>query len=100
MNDCPRRYTQKKAAYRSASHIKNPRFGGVLLFQRVEDGGWVFFQRLKEYGGGYWLGRTYPDCFWLEFERPVSLSEGLTYLMTRTTVARQVIEFYDHLQLE
>ena len=22
---------------------------------------WVFFQRLKSYGGGYWLGRTYQD---------------------------------------
>jgi len=34
--------------------------------EHYKPGGWVFFQRLKEYGGGYWLGRTYEDCFWLE----------------------------------
>ncbi len=34
MNDCPRRYTQKKAAYRSVHlvYVKN-RFGGFLLLE-------------------------------------------------------------------
>lgn len=27
---------------------------------------YVSFQRAKECGGGYWLGRTYQDCFWFE----------------------------------
>ncbi|EOD1653335.1 TPA: hypothetical protein ACIUHO_004474, partial [Salmonella enterica subsp. enterica serovar Chester] len=31
MNDCPRRYTQKKAAYRSVSPLHKTRFGGFLL---------------------------------------------------------------------
>ncbi|WP_226563746.1 hypothetical protein, partial [Klebsiella quasipneumoniae] len=36
MNDCPRRYTQKKAAYRSVSPLyAKPRFGGVLLSESV-----------------------------------------------------------------
>ncbi len=34
MNDCPRRYTQKKAAYRSVSLVlRKNRFGGFLLLE-------------------------------------------------------------------
>ncbi|WP_234887425.1 hypothetical protein, partial [Salmonella enterica] len=33
MNDCPRRYIQKKAAYRSVSPLHKTRFGGFLLLQ-------------------------------------------------------------------
>ncbi|EAU1469161.1 hypothetical protein CRQ35_09860 [Salmonella enterica] len=33
MNDCPRHYTQKKAAYRSVSLLHKTRFGGFLLLQ-------------------------------------------------------------------
>ena len=29
--------------------------------QNFKPGQYVFFQRLKEYGGGYWLGRTHED---------------------------------------
>lgn len=43
-------------------------------------GGLVFFQRPKENGGGFWLGRTYDGVFWLEISSPVSLSQGLLYL--------------------
>jgi len=43
-------------------------------------GEWVFFQRPKENGGGFWLGRTYDGVFWLEISSPVSLSQGLLYL--------------------
>ncbi|WP_227525285.1 hypothetical protein, partial [Klebsiella quasipneumoniae] len=37
MNDCPRRYTQKKAAYRSASplYVKTPLRRGFLLSESV-----------------------------------------------------------------
>lgn len=34
-------------------------------------GGWVFFQRPKEVGGGFWLGRTYDFVFMIELPRPV-----------------------------
>lgn len=44
-------------------------------------GGWVFFRRPLETGGGYWLGRTYADYFWLEFEHPISLATGLEHLV-------------------
>lgn len=43
-------------------------------------GGWVFFQRPKEAGGGFWLGRTYDFVFMIELPRPVSLREGIIYL--------------------
>ena len=43
-------------------------------------GGLVFFQRPKENGGGFWLGRTYDVVFLLEIPAPVSLSQGLLYL--------------------
>jgi hypothetical protein len=43
-------------------------------------GGWVFFQRPKETGGGFWLGRTYDFVFMFELPCPVSLREGIIYL--------------------
>lgn len=46
------------------------------------EGGWVFFQRPKSCGGGFWFGRTYSDCFWLEFEQPTSLGIGIEYLLS------------------
>lgn len=52
-------------------------------------GGWVFFQRPKNCGGGYWLGRTYEDCFWLELEFPVSLNDGLVFLLEVTRVEQR-----------
>ncbi|WLS79723.1 hypothetical protein Q3V30_04230 [Erwinia pyri] len=47
---------------------------------RFVPGGWVFFQRPKENGGGYWLGRTFDGVFLFEFSKPVSLFQGLVYL--------------------
>lgn len=45
-----------------------------------DSGGWVFFQRPKEAGGGFWLGRTYDFVFMIELPCPVSLREGIIYL--------------------
>lgn len=63
------------------------------LLRHFVPGGWVFFQRPKEYGGGYWLGRTYNDCFWLELEFPVSLNEGLAFLVEINRVEQRSDEF-------
>lgn len=68
--------------------------------QHFSEGRWVFFQRSKESGGGYWLGRTFSDCFWLEFERPCSLHEGLVYLVSMNSVKARVGEFDDDFRLE
>lgn len=63
------------------------------------EGQWVFFQRSKESGGGYWLGRTYPFCFMLEFDRPTSLHEGLRYIMIADKVESQSHVFDDDFEL-
>jgi hypothetical protein len=39
-----------------------------------------------QYGGDYWFGRAYDDCFWLEFERPTSLGAGIDYIMAMRRV--------------
>lgn len=62
-------------------------------------GKWVFFQRLKEYGGGYWLGRVGENCFILEVERPVSLREGIDFLLRMNQVESDFLTFDDDFQL-
>lgn len=56
------------------------------VLEQYFPGCWVFFQRPKECGGGYWLGRVYDDVFIIEYERPVSLSQGLDFLMSMNRV--------------
>jgi len=64
-----------------------------------EEGGWVFFQRLKEYGGGYWLGRTYQNVFILELERPTSLYEGIHFYLASQSVEKHADKFDDNFTL-
>ena len=65
--------------------------GEALEYYRP--GGWVFFQRPKECGGGYWLGRTYDDVFMIEYERPVSLNDGMDFLASMKKVEAKSDEF-------
>lgn len=67
--------------------------------ESFQPGGWVFFQRPKECGGGYWFGKTYDDCFMLEFDRPVSLAEGIRYTLTADRVASTAHLFDDDFEL-
>jgi len=67
--------------------------------QAFVPGGWVFFQRRKEIGGGYWFGRTYVDCFMLEFERPTSLREGIEYLLAMDSIKGKLDVFDDDFKL-
>ncbi|WP_318389642.1 hypothetical protein [Enterobacter sp.] len=55
----------------------------------------VLFQRLKEYGGGYWLGRAYDDAFIFDIERPVSLAEGMEYILISDSVEATYMDFVD-----
>ena len=82
--------------------------GGDLNYQVVyrgeslesyTPGGWVFFQRSKESGGGYWLGKTYDYFFMLEIERPVSLSEGIQYVILSDRVSQTAHLFDDDFRL-
>lgn len=45
-------------------------------------GTYVFFQRQKEHGGGYWLGQVNNDCFVFTIDVPISLRIGMEYLMS------------------
>lgn len=73
-------------------------YRGEMLPYFVE-GGWVFFQRLKEYGGGYWLGRTYHDAFIFGLESPTSLSAGIDFIFLTIAAERNSAEFDDNFQL-
>lgn len=73
--------------------------GEVLEPRYFKPGGWVFFQRLKEYGGGYWFGRTWPDFFEFGIERPVSLREGIAYLLITARVESNFLDFDDDFTL-
>ncbi|CAI0723508.1 Uncharacterised protein [Serratia proteamaculans] len=63
------------------------------------DGGWVFFQRLKEYGGGYWLGRTYHNVFIIEYERPTSLFMGIQFIFESNSAEKNSHHFDDDFTL-
>lgn len=67
--------------------------------ERYVPGGWVMFQRPKECGGGYWLGRTYEDCFWFEFDRPASLGDAIEYVIGYEKVSKNYLDFDDDFQL-
>ncbi|EEC1074766.1 hypothetical protein AH545_004543 [Salmonella enterica subsp. enterica] len=58
-------------------------------------GQFVFFQREKEYGGGFWLGKTHDDGFEFVLEQPTSLSYGLAYLIRLSSVEARYMEFVD-----
>jgi len=63
--------------------------------EHFREGEWVFFQRPKECGGGYWFGRTYSFYFWLEFEQPTSLAQGIDYLLALESIRPQLEVFDD-----
>lgn len=57
--------------------------------QNFKPGGWVFFQRAKAHGGGYWLGRTYEGVFIIEYEKPISLYDGIGFIMLVTEMEKK-----------
>lgn len=63
------------------------------VLPRFVSGGWVFFQRLKEYGGGYWLGRTYEDAFIFGIEKPISLRDGINFLISQEAAEKRHMDF-------
>lgn len=64
---------------------------------RIDPGKYVFFQRLKEHGGGYWLGQAYDDWFGFVIERPVSIREGMELLQTIAGKKKEIMRFDDGL---
>ncbi|EQA8340111.1 lF-82 [Klebsiella oxytoca] len=53
----------------------------------IAPGRWVFIQRAKEVGGGYWLGRAWPDFFEFGLEQPTSLSIGMDFIISSEKIA-------------
>lgn len=65
--------------------------------RHIRPGTYVFFQRLKEHGGGYWLGQAYDGCFGFVIERPVSLRYGMQMLQTIAGQEKDIMKFDDSL---
>lgn len=63
------------------------------VLENYRPGGWVFFQRPKECGGGYWLGRTYDNVFIIEYERLTSLNGGMIFLLSLKEVESKSDDF-------
>lgn len=59
----------------------------------IPPGRLIFFQRPKEYGGGYWLGRAYDDALIFEILRPVSLSEGIDHIIHGKNSGKHVDDY-------
>lgn len=73
-------------------------YRGELLPHYVP-GGWVMFQRPKTCGGGYWLGKTYDGVFMFELDRPVSLGDGIEFIMLSSQVTENYMEFDEDFRL-
>jgi len=67
--------------------------------QNYVPGGWVLFQRMKEYGGGFWLGKTFDGLFALELDHPVSLHDGIVYIIRYPFAAKKTIDVDDDFKL-
>lgn len=63
----------------------------------IHPGSYVFFQRRKEHGGGYWLGQVYDDWFGFVIEEPVSLRYGMEMLQTIAGQQKEIERFDDSL---
>ncbi|WP_155522205.1 hypothetical protein [Salmonella enterica] len=89
MNDCPRHYTQKKAAYRSVSLLHKTRFGGVLLLQggRMNDCPRRYTQKKAAYRSVSSLHKTRFGGFLLI--RPV---KGIEVAEDASVTIRQLID--------
>lgn|GEM_PF-1901476 len=62
-------------------------------------GTWVFFQREKHYGGGFWLGQAFDDCYLFGLPWPVSLRQGMAYLSSLKPTVEPVIGSVDDFEL-
>lgn len=71
---------------------------GVIV-DYIVPGKWTFIQRRAEYGGGWWFGRAYDNCFYLELERPTSLADGIAYINAYDRV-NELTDFDEDFHLE
>lgn len=74
--------------------------GAEIQADRIQPSRWVFFQRAKEYGGGFWGGRTYHDYYEFGLPYPASLREGVAHMFLVMRVESGFNNFDDDFQLE
>ncbi|MBK0089442.1 hypothetical protein [Erwinia sp. S59] len=72
--------------------------GEMLTYYKP--GEWVFFQRAKENGGGYWLGKTFDFVFMLEMPHPVSIAQGLKFMSEQEVSATVKPDSADDFRLQ
>ncbi|HCL6058030.1 TPA: hypothetical protein N2O29_003799 [Citrobacter amalonaticus] len=78
--------------------VKDSKFQIVYrgeTLQLFKPGEYVFFQRQKEHGGGFWLGKTHEDGFEFVLEQPTSLNYGMEYLLKLEDMESRFMEFID-----
>lgn len=63
----------------------------------IAPGQYVFFQREKCYGGGYWFGEVMDGFYKFALEYPVSLSQGIQYWLSIQSAAEGGDVFDDSL---
>lgn len=69
------------------------------FIESVPDGRWMMIQRGKEHGGGYWFGKAYSDCFWLEFEKPMALYDCVEYVVLYNQLSGSRHDFEEEFKL-
>lgn len=82
--------------------LKDSNYQVVYRYEQLPhyvQGGWVLFQRPRVYGGGFWLGKTYDGVFMLELEHPVTLSDGIEYIILSSRVAENFMDFDEDFRL-
>lgn len=72
--------------------------GETLNFYKP--GEWVFFQRAKENGGGYWLGKTFDFVFMLEIPHPVSIAQGMKFMSEQEALTTVETDSVDDFRLQ
>lgn len=63
----------------------------------IKPGIYVFFQRERELGGGFWFGQAFDDWFGFVIEEPVSLRYGMEMLQTIAGQQKDIMKFDDSL---
>lgn len=63
----------------------------------IKPGIYVFFQRERELGGGFWFGQAFDDWFSFVVEEPVSLNYGMQYLISIRGNQEGIMNFDDSL---
>jgi hypothetical protein len=74
--------------------------GEELKFEHMREGRAVFIQRELKHGGGYWLIRTFRDFSLIDPFQPVSLRQGIEFLLSEQSIRKQGNNFIEDFTLD